>query len=74
MEDIELNEGNWIRYIEPDGLIRIGRVEKKWENDPFNEENFRVYVPGLGSTTIEVKQIIEVYPKVYIKINPSRRK
>lgn len=74
MEELELEEGCWIEWMRSDGETRKGRVEKNWENKPFGEDNWRVSVLNQGYYQPKIAQIIRVFPKVYFKINPSKRR
>lgn len=73
MEVVEISEGCWVDWIDKNGQIKRGRIERVRKNKPFSEENWWVTTPSWGSGRINLEQIIRVYPKVVLRINPSHR-
>lgn len=64
---VYLEENCWVKFATTDGRIKIGRVEKLYDDKPFSSQNFWVFVPQEGHYQVDLDSIIKVYPKVYIK-------
>lgn len=71
-ERIEIEEDCWVKWVY-EGEFKKGRIERIWKNKQFGKDNFWIKVPHEGYYHADTKQIFKVYPKISIKINPSRR-
>jgi len=73
VEEVEIEEGCWVDWITSDGKIQRGQIVRIWEEKPFSEKNWWISSPNYGYSHAKLDQIIKVYPKAVIKINPSKR-
>jgi len=75
MTKVILEEDSWIRWIDKkgNGTIRVGQVKRRIKDKPFDSQNITVATPNYGETQLDVSTIIEVFPKITIRFNPSER-